>query len=233
MLLKKMNGSNFLIIFTLVFSTGCLEKNDEKSGLLFNKVTNSRTVASEKNLEQSGLNIRMSDRFYVSSLLQDVFGEAANNPINNLVNAKMDSFGGGCDQYDRNTNISNTCLNDNCTQVTCNGAEIIHNQLGVSSVIRVGWLTKTCEEITNNDSATLYAVRNILVQPTVPQSGVPIPNNNTLKKSYELFYRSGVSPNNNILSALSTIAATETTNNFEKWRYVFLALCVTPEWQIP
>lgn len=220
-----------LLLLSLVLFSSCISNNSKKTGLLFHVNISTPTSDAVANLEQGGLVIRMSDRYYVSSLLSDVFGPSSNTEINYLVKIKMDSFGGGCDQYDMNQNVSGACLNDDCNNVVCSGAQVINNQIGVSSVIRRGWLIRVCESISNDDYAILYAVQNIHSQPTLTKSNVPAPTKNTLEKSYGLFYRSSA-PDKAILSALTDISKEE-TNNFEKWRYVLLSICTTAEWQIP
>lgn len=225
-----------LTLISLLFFSSCVPTGDKSTLVQFkdnnNTSLNNRSVASTSNLEQEGLVVRMNDRYYVSSLLLDVFGATANSIVNNYIKYRLDVFGGGCDQYEKNTDVNGTCISEECNLISCSGANIIHNQIGTSSAIRQGWLIRACEEITNADNAVLFTVRNIHDKQTLSKTTVPAPTADTLKMSYELFYRTGVA-NNSVISALTNIAATETTNNFEKWRYVLLSLCTTPEWQIP
>ena len=230
----------FLTVFiiSLFLLYGCGEK---KSVLAFrvNGDNNSSSAVSNSvsQLEQSALVVRLSDRYYVTSLLSDVFGPTAMSTLNNNVKIRMDSFGGGCDQYDRNVNSGLTCLNDDCNMINCNGATVLHNQIGVSSVIRQGWVLRACEEITNSNDAITYAA--ILIGAvTTNNNRKPIknvlatPTRQTMASAYGLFYRS-TSPSDDVLTALNNVAVNETTSNLEKWRYIFLSLCTTPEWQVP
>ncbi len=225
-----------LILAATFFVAGCLPEQIDKSVLQFKEAPKRAVASSDEamvaDLEQGGLVIRMSDRYYVSSLLLDVFGTNANTAVVNYVKVKMDAFGGGCDQYDKTVNASNACLNDDCNNVQCNGTNVIDKQIGMSSVIRQGWLIRACEDITNVDNAVLYTIRNVVENQTYVKATVPAPTVEGLIKAYGLFYRTGT-PNEAVITALAKVSDTETTSNFDKWRYVLLSLCVTPEWQIP
>jgi hypothetical protein len=222
--------SFYLKLFVLLFLVGCLPNAKKKSVLEFLERSPASSPSTIANLEQSGLNVRMGDRYYASSLLLDVFGPDANEVIKNNIMTKMDNFGGGCDQYDKSA--TGVCSADDCSIVNCTGAEVIHNQIGVSSVIRQGWTRKACEEISNKDSAILYAIQRITGLNNLTIQNTPVPSNQNLIKAYTLFYRS-VAPNSAVTTSLVAISNSETTNHFEKWRYVLLSLCTTPEWQIP
>ena len=236
--------SLYSVLILMIMLPACGPKKS-----VLNFMDNSRNTINASNaqaiLEQGGLSVRMSDRYYVSSVLTNTFGPSVSGTLINYVKSKMDYFGGGCDQYDRNVNSALSCLNDDCDNVSCSGSLVINNQIGNSSVIRQGWIMRSCEEIAGNDAAILFAVQNIYNQaPLIVVVGsarpigsltagtVPAPNNDSLVLAYALFYRS-VAPNAAIISSLTDIASKETTNNFEKWRYVLLSLCTTSEWQIP
>jgi hypothetical protein len=218
----------FLFI-SLVFLSSCLQ-GGKKSALVFE---GKQKDASASDLEQSGLAVRMADRYYVTSLILDVFGPDIKVYVDYFINVNMDHFGGGCDQYDFNVDTNGTCLNANCNLINCYGTNVIHNQIGASSVIRQGWTTRTCEEITNYDPSILYAIRAIHDQPgMLRDANLPAPTNTTLTTAYGLFFRS-TAPNTTVIKSLAAVADAETGDNFEKWRYVLLSLCVIPEWQIP
>lgn len=227
----------FLILFlTFYFTASCSQK---KSDLIihYNKqdIINTPDVKEQESPDVGlgGQVLRISDRFYISGLLKDIFGSSADSATGAFIKTRMDYFGGGCDQYELNLDNSGTCLNDDCELSKCSGTTIINNQIGVSSAIRKGWIIRACEEIADHDTAILSAVQSLFdPTPVLTTTTVPAPTTATLTKAYQLFYRS-IPPNDTVVSALVNVAASETTSNFEKWRYVFLSICTTSEWQIP
>lgn len=220
-------------ILSLIVS-GCVPSKDEKSAVNFSDKVNSSPDNNPGNttaltLDKS-INLRTVDRFYVSAVLNDIFGPGAATIINDNISTQMDYFGGGCDQYDKNVSTSNSCLNANCKLITCNGNNVIDNQVGSSSVIRQGLLIKACEKIADVNANIIFALQPIAVFTTTATA--PAINNANLTKAYSFFYRSEEAPASTI-SALMDIANQETSNNFNKWKFVLLALCTTPQWQIP
>lgn len=168
--------------------------------------------------------LRVGDRRYVESVLKDVFNvnspAADPNDIIRLQIFENPAFGGGCDRY------SGKIVDNNALE---HPRERCFGGMGVSDVVtfnpmRAASVSKACDVLVNN-STRFSAAYNKLNDGNTAY----IFNDNHLLKAYQLFYPEQTL-SDEMKTALRNIA-NKGNNNNEKWKYVILGICVTPEWQ--
>jgi hypothetical protein len=163
--------------------------------------------------------LRMLPREFVASTLESVYGPSAAPAVNGLIRARADQFGGPCD-----TNLGD------CAQNSQSQLSLI--PIGVSG--RYGYLTRACDVISMSDNAILFAVREALGLPALPLASVPSPDAGAIQAAFDLFYQDRT-PDAGVLGELAALVAQSVASGhspLDQWRFLLLALCLSPGWQI-
>ncbi len=162
----------------------------------------------------SDTNLRLMAGGYVAGLLNDVFGPQAQNITGRFINGNYAQFGGGCDKY------GSTDCPANLSQ-----GGVIPSALTTRSSI----LIRTCDLIMQDDYAVTYAASK------VGTIGV-LPDRVAVQAAYDLFYPGRTLESAAAVDSLGAVVNQATALSMpplEGWRFLFLTLCMSPDWQIP
>jgi hypothetical protein len=182
--------------------------------------------------------IRLGGRFFVQSFLREVFGSSIDQVANDNVYTRLSYFGDPCDQKELSQTFYNDAqgnLRGRETKINCEGADILDSRATLtplSSVLRSGFIAKSCLSAVFEDVSLRFAIEN-----AVGTGGASRwPTGADIHAAYKLFYPGRVTPDE-IHSELATVVAGAQTefpgDMLEGWRYTFLALCGSQEWQQP
>ena len=239
------DGSNFSFTTTpLIIS----KKSPTNSGFINNirpsricdiaalekKINQKSVTASGRWIGSKNVNVRFGERYYVLSVLKKVFGSEVLRTANSI-NALNNIFGGNYDKYDlvRDDLAPSKIINLSPEGYTfqANYTFPDHDPIGILNPIRLATTIRSCEDIVKNKVLILNAIKNTTSDETITATTVPYPLNKDFRTAYNLFYPADPI-SEDITNALICVADAE-TSALNQWRNVFLALCVTPEWQIP
>jgi hypothetical protein len=159
--------------------------------------------------------VKLGDRFYVASVLSQVFGPESDATVNALIRNNPVAFGGPCDQFGREG--GNGCAGRlSSSQVTI---------LPGSMATREGLRMRACEAIVQKDAALVFALTQI-----TKASPDKAPDDATIEGAYELFFPGAEAPDE-VVAALGDVAG-QGDKALESWRLVLLTLCLSPDWQL-
>jgi hypothetical protein len=158
----------------------------------------------------------------------DVFGPSAEGSTYDFIVSRSSAFSGPCDFYESSKDgdtpqvLSHACQGFEERTPSIN--DISLSVIGSANVLRSGWLINACEVMTENQTRMSFA-RN--------KAGVSSvgPTLNNISKAYELFYPGEVMPTE-LGPKLMDVANLASSQN-DKWKNVFLTICLSPAWQIP
>ncbi len=193
----------------------------------------------------NGYSVRMGNKNYVNSIFKFIFGES--NKINyydqvfTLSEQKIvlnpSSFQGACDLYSRRMDVSipsssNGGVNspdpkDDWCSTPTKAYEQKTTMVGRTNSIRHGYLTQVCEGYVSHTASLKYA---LTTHHGWVSGDLPV-NDDNLLIAYQNFYPEKAIPTD-FKTALNTVAST-TTVNLDKWKWVYLTLCLSAEWQVP
>ena len=201
-----------LLAVAIAFSVAC----GSPTGLNFRGETDLGSQVDSSLLESSASRLRLGSRIYIATVLNDIFGAAAESTTVALVLNEPAYFGGPCDKY----------LGD-CTEAG-------QSQFAITPVPtspRAGLLIRACDKIVSNDTAVLNAVGQVRSD-TMP---VPAPTSSDLAGLFDLF-NPGRAPTAQVLAGLEGIVAEVSSQSLaplEAWRFTLFSLCTSASWQIP
>ncbi len=225
-------------------TTGTTHQADETvmSGTTYRFYVRCRDTANNKNtadtridfsvnaatgnlLVSSTESIRISDRVFMKSFLDHLYGSSAEAMTNTMVFNESSKFDGPCDPMGAAT-------------LGCKGLDVEDISaplLPVMSTPRAGQVMKVCNRLSFTDATVNYAISNITGQSNLSYlTTTPIPTDAELQKAYEFFYP-GRNASLAIVTKLRELAtvARESGKERDPWRYVLLTLCWSPDWQMP
>lgn len=254
-----------ILIGSIIILAGCIPNKNQESVLVFaenNTDLNHKAFNRDSNNTsylEADRKIRLTDRYYVSSLLRDVFRNPFPNKEDAYGDGKLDEtlgpleifsginpFQGGCDPYELTRTLSTSEVSpydsdkkyEYALKIGCAAglSAQIHNQIAINSTLRQANLLKVCEGIVYFPVIPMrlfYRLNPLLTSKTI--TNLPAPTQADLIAIYGEFYRSEA-PSPAIIEQLEKIRDEEknTANSlsFNKWKRVILAVCVTPEWQL-
>ncbi len=157
------------------------------------------------------MNVRYGDYKFMTTALNQRFGPSCASTITNNIWNKAEVFGAVCDYYDRDKSCNNANLN---------------NPLVLTSTMRAGRVMKACEEITDNANCVSYYLGNAGL------SASSAFNSTNLLKAYKVFYPLKEEMTELEIEAFMNLGK-KFSRGIDRWKAVSLALCVSPEWQIP
>lgn len=177
-------------------------------------------------LYSSSESIRISDRILTKSILDGVFGPAADAKTITLVSSQLSKFGGPCDfmgTFDR------VCANVDMDDI---GAAM----MPVSVTPREGQRMKACNALSFDDALLSYAIKQATGKTDLTYlNTTPTPTIAEMSAAYELF-NPGRSPLPSLVTdKLTTVANSARTitgaTSLDPWRFVLLTICYAPDWQ--
>jgi hypothetical protein len=184
---------------------------------------------------------RLGDRFFVKSVFDDIFGPAAEVTTNALVVKSVSNFGGSCDPMGQPPATGQG--GDTCAQVDI--SDISASYIPSASTPRAGLTMKVCNVLAFNDATLEYAVKNATQKSDIEYLKTnSIPSADEIISAYNLFYPSKEPPSTAALESLAVLARVVQSPTFpacpagkakcylDPWRYLLLAICYQPDWQV-
>ena len=183
------------------------------------------------------------DRYYLNSVLQKVYGTdvvTVKNYTDQILH-RVDLYGGACHIQDTNyvgaARVKTVPLADRCLQLSTPETRMNPDVMPVASTISESVRMSTCMRIANSIGTTTVALNGSGLT-----SASPFTSDN-VKKAYQRFYP-GVEPSATVLDRLAAIGNTANTASgimvspgqtrvVEGWRYIYMAVCLSPGWQAP
>lgn len=186
----------------------------------------------------------VGDRYYIASVLRKVYGEDQNMVLRyvNNISMRADLFAGPCHMQDatlvggnareKAIPFADRCFGANSEEARLS-AEVVPITSSVSEAVRMS----TCMRIANSIDTTTVALTGAGLTEASPFDDANV------TKAYSHFYP-GASPSaqavarlkalgSEALTSTSVIPQTGRTRQLEGWRYVFMAVCMSPGWQAP
>lgn len=232
----KMKLNFIFLFFILLNSISCVpvaleEGEEDEVSILFQDAR--EKYGKKKNTIEANRQLRIGDRFYVESVLKDIFGEsiitAQGDQAYQLIYRRQGTFGGGCDFYSNNIEETGAGSGNYKTpdkRLNCFESPYNNSQVGQSTIVRAGYMVKFCEfTIERNPAAVGHAYDKVDIDP----SSTAI-NMKNFSKLHKLFYPLET-PNQKFSSLLKELNNDQ--DKKEAWDTILLSLCVSPDWQIP
>lgn len=172
----------------------------------------------------------LADRYYISSVFEDVFGDSYDSVTENSVGTDALNFGSACSLYENYRQFS--AVKGKWLAVDPRAACSFSSQAYVSVkpstgaiVSRQGEISHACSDLTTNKKAMAHAMKKI--------SAVEIPEltNANLTTAFELFYRNHPAPSQGLLDSLKVMAP-QTGPTLETWRQIVFTVCISSHWQV-
>lgn len=165
---------------------------------------------------------RLLDRRAVKSVLDTIFGPSVDSITTNLIFRKTTQMGGACE-------IGEIGVTPDCSQRSSTQNPAVPTSISG----REGYLIRACELIVNTDPAILYSGQKILN--TLTRTTTDLPTDAQLQKMYQDFYPGYSLPPELLSSLKNVITQSQSLGSgaFEAWRFVYLVLCESPDWQTP
>ena len=217
-------------LFSLALLIFVLSACSDKQGVLnFSGITSSGKT-SEK-LSSAIFSLQVTDRRFVMTALEQIFGSAP--AVKDIILYDVyhsGRYNGVCDPYSditREVAVNDTCYNDRGTSNLrcyglCGGVEQLTSSPSLDTV-RISHTVKVCEKLVKVDEAIKFATASAGASHSV------LPTSETIQKAHRQFYPfKAISPE--VVAKFSEMAALK-TEPIESWRLVYLALCISPEWQ--
>ena len=225
------------ILFVLSLGYSCVPvevDEDLKSDVQFEDLRVDFGIAKGDGVEARRA-VRFGDRYFVESVLENAFGESVKTSWGdqsyNLIFKRQGVFGGGCDLYERNYEETGSAAGNYRLpekRQNCFDENRITDQVGNSTVIRSGYMVKFCEyTLSKNNTARNFAYNKANIDPDSTEI-----NPQNFQRLYQLFYpnRSLASTSQRVLKDMES--GTDLARE-ESWDVLLMALCVSPDWQIP
>lgn len=186
-------------------------------------------------LETPGTRLRLVGRKFVAGKLKTLFGSEVSAITDVYIENEIGNFGGPCDRnltditFRLNGAQHQARIYPDCKSESDSQASVI----GPTTPARFSLLQRACRKILQTDSYLNTGVMNAL-NTTTPQTSRAMTDAD-IQAIYSAF-NIGKSPSLEVLSSLKKISdVTEEKGlaKIEAWRFVFLTLCLSPDWQIP
>ena len=172
------------------------------------------------------------DRHYLRSLLEDVFGPAAQTVASSralMTNVQVN--GSPCLLYEdhRQPNPADTTrlIRANFMQVCTNTSpDRLNGQvLPKVTVTRQALIATACSDLVSNNQAMGYALSKISTE------AVPAPTDANLEAAVSLFYRNGPPTDLWLIESMREMFSASGAT-VDDWRGLMYAICVSPQWQL-
>jgi hypothetical protein len=224
-----MRWSALLLLF---FTTGCqkggfLTFNDQlASGV--NRSPSSETIDYDSTLI-------IGSRSYVESVFIQVFNiNSGSGDAQELKTGiyEQHSLGGACDLYGGSEIPSGASFVHEFPKAACltaNSNGITEDMKPGSNAMRYAITMKACHWAVSKTALFNEAMKKIFPNGS-GQGSWPAPDSNTVTAAYQLFYPLDA-PHPEVLDGIMELSE-QGSGNLEKWQFVLLAICGSPEWQV-
>ncbi len=201
--------------------------------ILISILFNVQNISAESNNRSNWVNnndveigLRLGDRFFVQSVLVEIFGLNAKEITYKFIITPASSFGGPCDIYEQ-VRIGNNFDSFADKESICPGGKFAATlpMIGVPSALRQGYVNQTCEVLTSNQKMVAYTLSRIF-----EKNKIETPKNVTLVRAFQFFYPEKT-PSGKVLEVLMEIGINQPSVE-NRWAKVLLALCIDPSWQV-
>lgn len=216
-----MNGKNLLNLF-LILSMSLLVQ--ACSSFIDSSIFSSEKSTSFKILHETAESqLTLGTRQYVVSSLDQIFGSTAQLITMPLIQAEPIFFGGPCDNF--NPAICPIQNERELSQLTV---------LPSAVTARSALVLRACDKIVSDDVAILYAVAQAKSVASITEAEVKDVTDADVSLAYDLFYP-GKKPSSSAAASLKDVATKGKAldgKSISGWRFLFLVLCMSPDWQI-
>lgn len=157
--------------------------------------------------------LRMADRYYVSSVLLEIFGPTAKDYIHEIIYKNVQAFAGPCDVYEQ-VRVNDTDVVDahtSCFNRKDNSAVAL---VGKANIMASGYIQKICTILIQNEKTFGFALKQ----------------GSESKQLYALFHPYK-KPADSILKALKEIKSKFLAKQ-DGVKAVLSFLCTEPSWRI-
>jgi hypothetical protein len=180
--------------------------------------TGPASPASDGGLAAMG-QLRLSDRFYVASLLGQVYATdpATNGILKTLVTLQIPLLGGACDPY------QNDCASSSQTQT---------GMIPTMNPARGSLITRACDNLNADDASVKRAVAALDGGPFTTDHA---PDVDAAAAVFAAFHPQIEAPAA-VASGLASVAAAAAGKGYaalDQWRFLLLTVCLAPDWQAP
>lgn len=176
--------------------------------------------------------LRLGDRFFVQSVLLEIFGPQAAPITDKYIFEAAGSFAGPCDMYEQvrvgdlgeDLDGLGRKLADPSTRCPAGKSAFHAPMFGTPSVVRQGASLRTCHELVKNPKTMDYALKNLF-----QGKKVEAPSEKMVEAAFMMFNPEKPAPKGLAEAFLHTRgpAAEE-----PHWTKIFLGLCTDPSWQV-
>lgn len=173
-------------------------------------------------------NQMVANRILTANYFKAIFGPDIETTAAAYIAHQPDDFGSGTTIYDRV--ITTDCNTKKNIYKYCSRSEPMRpaapSNIG-TNIRREAFRIRTCNVAVKY--RTLDALK--IMDSTTTGAKIPEINDVNLKKAFALFYRGRKAPGREVLESL-TIAAGQKDKPYDQWKEVFLAICLSPHWQV-
>lgn len=150
----------------------------------------------------------------------------------NLIAWKPEDFGSGFSPYEIRvaTNVAD-CKANPSFEYACLRLRAINdapNSQGLNAR-REAWRAQACYTAVSSHPAMLYAIKQVM--PNASLAAAPEINEGNIMKAFQLFFRSQDLAEPEVMDAIQIVSQDESTL-LNKWKSIFLTLCLSPHWQV-
>ncbi|OQW49296.1 MAG: hypothetical protein A4S09_12335 [Proteobacteria bacterium SG_bin7] len=187
-------------------------------------------------LETSGTKLRLAGRQFVAGKLKSLFGTNVSTITDKYIEKEIGNFGGPCDRNQTEITFSVATNGQHGIRIYPDCSSDSDSQgslIGPTTPARFAFVERACKKILQTDSYLNAGAMTALGVTTTPTARLI--TDADIQSLYSAF-NIGKSPSLEILASLRKVAEAATDKglgNMEGWRFVFLTLCLSPDWQIP
>lgn len=185
--------------------------------------TNTGTPPTQENGEADA-RLRVMNREYLATLFENTFGSTNFNLASSgphLIRGFPQSFGGACDGY---------------TPGDCaNGAQTTAGTIPPTVSTRFALQTRSCDLIAMSDNAILEGARKATGNGGLTLTTLPLPSNTNIASAFSLLYPTRTIASEAMLPLQGLVADVKAAGQgaLEQWRFLFLTICLAPDWSVP
>lgn len=164
------------------------------------------------------IKLRLATRSYVAGILDQAFGPSVSDVTGTLLRGNIDQLGGPCDAY-----------GEGCSQSSHSQAPLVPP----STSGREAVVIRACDLSASRDDAIAFAAAQARGGSVTDTLAYPVAKD--VAAAFDLFFRGRVTSSDAMTELLkvSDSAQSQGLPPLEAWRFLFLALCLTPHWQTP
>ncbi len=169
---------------------------------------------------------RLGDRFFIESILMDIFGPEAAEITKKFIFERATIWGGPCDSYEQvRINAGPDGLTDPHSACPNGKGAASLPMVATPNLLRQAYMRRACSALINSTSTM-----NIALSKIFPKGKTEKPEAKSLVAAYHLFHPA-LDPDSKILDALEQTAKKE-NDTLKQWSDIYFILCTDPKWQL-